>query len=43
MSREEVSHLSSARREEIRKQLEEREKIRANPFLYFVSPQFKVN
>lgn len=41
MSREEVSALGSARREEIRRQLDERERLRANPLLYLVSPQVK--
>ena len=43
MSREEVSALGSARREEIRRQINESERLRANPFLYLVSPQVKVN
>lgn len=43
MSREEASVLSSARREEVRKMREESERLRANPFLYFVSPHFKVS
>lgn len=42
MSREEVSALGSARREEIRRQIDEKEKLRANPLLYLVSPQVKV-
>lgn len=42
MSREEVSVLSSARREELRKMQEESEKLRANPLLYLVSPHVKV-
>lgn len=42
MSREEASVLSSARREEVRKQREESERLRANPLLYFLSPHFKV-
>ncbi|XP_050306820.1 junctophilin-1 [Anthonomus grandis grandis] len=41
MPREEVSMLGSARREEIRRQLDERERLRANPLLYLVSPQVK--
>ncbi|KAK6616893.1 hypothetical protein RUM43_014863 [Polyplax serrata] len=41
MSREEASVLSSARREEVRKQREESERLRANPLLYFLSPHFK--
>ncbi|CAK1603054.1 unnamed protein product [Parnassius mnemosyne] len=41
MTREEVSALGSARREEVRRIHEETEKLRANPFLYLVSPQVK--
>ncbi|KAJ2953688.1 hypothetical protein O0L34_g1305 [Tuta absoluta] len=41
MSREEVSMLGSARREEVRRQIDETEKLRANPLLYLVSPQVK--
>ncbi|XP_017784739.1 PREDICTED: uncharacterized protein LOC108568272 isoform X2 [Nicrophorus vespilloides] len=41
MSREEVSALGSARREEVRRQADEKEKLRANPLLYLVSPQVK--
>ncbi|KAK3919560.1 Junctophilin-3 [Frankliniella fusca] len=41
MSREEVSVLSSARREEIRRLQEENERLRANPLLYLVSPHVK--
>nr|XP_015835982.1 PREDICTED: uncharacterized protein LOC107397999 isoform X2 [Tribolium castaneum] len=41
MSREEVSYLGSARREEVRRQAEEKERLRANPLLYLVSPQVK--
>ncbi|XP_046961568.1 junctophilin-1 isoform X1 [Vanessa cardui] len=41
MSREEVSALGSARREEVRRMHEESEKLRANPLLYLVSPQVK--
>ncbi|CAG9863339.1 unnamed protein product [Phyllotreta striolata] len=41
MSREEVSYLGSARREEIRRQQDEHERLRANPLLYLVSPQVK--
>ncbi|OAD58601.1 hypothetical protein WN48_10687 [Eufriesea mexicana] len=42
LSREEVSVLSSMRREEIRRQIDESERLRANPLLYLVSPQVKV-
>ncbi|XP_030751171.1 junctophilin-1 [Sitophilus oryzae] len=41
MPREEVSMLGSARREEVRRQVDERERLRANPLLYLVSPQVK--
>ncbi|KAL1124100.1 hypothetical protein AAG570_001870 [Ranatra chinensis] len=41
MSREEVSVLSSARREELRRMQEEAEKLKANPLLYLVSPHVK--
>lgn len=43
MSREEVSMLGSARREEVRRMHDETEKLRANPLLYLVSPQVKVS
>lgn len=43
LSREEVSILSSMRREEIRRQIDESERLRANPLLYLVSPQVKVS
>lgn len=43
MSREEVSVLGSARREEIRRQKDDAERYRANPLLYLVSPQVKVS
>lgn len=43
MSREEVSVLGSARREEVRRQKDESERYRANPLLYLVSPQVKVS
>ncbi|XP_043288351.1 junctophilin-1 isoform X2 [Venturia canescens] len=41
LSREEVSVLSSMRREEVRRQIDESERLRANPLLYLVSPQVK--
>ena len=43
MSREEVSALGSARREEVRRQYENSERLKANPLLYLVSPQVKVS
>jgi hypothetical protein len=42
MSREEVSVLGSARREEVRRLQDESERYKANPLLYLVSPQVKV-
>ena len=42
MTREEISVLSSARREQIRRDLEEAEKYRANPILYIFNPQIRV-
>lgn len=42
MSREEVSVLGSARREEVRRLHDESERYKANPLLYLVSPQVKV-
>lgn len=42
MPREEVSALGSARREEIRRQIELSDRLKANPLLYLVSPQVKV-
>lgn len=41
MSREEASVLSSQRREELRRQADLAERYRANPLLYFVSPEVK--
>merc|ERR1719270_2894992 len=41
MTREEISVLSSARREEIRRQLEEAERYRANPILYILNPHIR--
>ena len=43
MSREEASVLSSQRREELRRQADLAERYRANPLLYFVSPEVKVH
>merc|ERR1719158_700531 len=43
MTREEISVLSSARREEIRRQLEMADRYRANPLLYMFDPQIRVN
>lgn len=42
MCREEVSALGSARREEVRRQIEISDRLKANPLLYLVSPQVKV-
>merc|ERR1719251_216228 len=41
MTREEISVLSSARREEIRRQLDEAERYRANPVLYIFNPHIR--
>lgn len=41
MTREEISVLSSARREQIRRQLDESERYRANPILYIFNPQIR--
>lgn len=43
MTREEISVLSSARREEIRRQLEEADRYRANPILYILNPHIRVS
>ena len=43
MSREEVSILGSARREEVRRLRDEQERLRVNPLLYLVSPQVRVS
>ena len=43
MTREEISVLSSARRDEIRRQLEEAERYRANPVLYILNPHIRVS
>ena len=43
MTREEISVLSSARREAVRKQLEEIEAYKSNPFLYILNPRVKVS
>ena len=42
MTREEISVLSSARREAVRRQLEEIEQYKSNPFLYILNPRVKV-
>ncbi|UYV83765.1 JPH3 [Cordylochernes scorpioides] len=41
MPREEISVLSSQRREEVRRQQEMEERLRANPFLYVCNPNVK--
>jgi len=41
MTREEISVLSSARRDEIRRQLEMADRYRANPLLYMFDPQIR--
>ena len=42
MCREEIAALGSARRQEVRRQQDEAEKYRANPFLYLLNPNIKV-
>jgi len=41
MTREEISVLSSARREEIRRQLDMADRYRANPLLYMFDPSIR--
>lgn len=41
MTREEISVLSSARREQLRRQYDESERYRANPILYIFNPQIR--
>lgn len=41
MTREEISVLSSARREQLRHQYDESERYRANPILYIFNPQIR--
>lgn len=43
MTREEISVLSSARREAVRRQLEEIERYKSNPFLYILNPRVIVS
>ena len=42
MTREEISVLSSARRDQIRRDIQEAEKYRANPILYIFNPHIRV-
>ena len=42
MTREEISVLSSARREAVRRQLEEIERYKSNPLLYILNPRVTV-
>ena len=42
MTREEISVLSSSRRDNVRKQMEEMEKYKNNPFMYILSPRVQV-
>ena len=42
MTREEISVLSSARRDQIRRDIQEAEKYRANPILYILNPHIRV-
>jgi junctophilin len=41
MTREEISVLSSARRDQIRRQIDESERYRANPILYIFNPHIR--
>jgi len=41
MTREEISVLSSARRDQIRRDIQEAEKYRANPILYIFNPHIR--
>ena len=43
MTREEISVLSSSRRENLRKQLEEIERYKSNPLLYILNPRTTVS
>ena len=43
MTREEISVLSSARRETVRRQLEEVERYKSNPLLYLLNPRVTVS
>ena len=43
MTREEISVLSSSRRENVRRQLEEIERYKSNPILYILSPRTTVS
>ena len=42
MTREEISVLSTQRRETMRRQLEEIERYKSNPLLYILNPRMKV-
>ena len=42
MTREEISVLSASRREAVRRQMDEIERYKANPLLYFLNPRLKV-
>ena len=42
MTREEISVLSSSRRDNVRRQMEEMEKYKNNPFMYILSPRVQV-
>ncbi len=43
MTREEISVLSSSRRENVRKQMEEIERYKSNPIMYIINPRVQVN
>ena len=43
MTREEISVLSSARRDNVRRQMEEIERYKSNPIMYILNPRVQVS
>ena len=43
MTREEISVLSSARRDNVRRQMEEIERYKSNPLMYILNPRVQVS
>jgi hypothetical protein len=43
MTREEISVLSSSRRDNVRKQMEEIERYKSNPMMYILNPRVQVS
>ena len=43
MTREEISVLSSSRRDNVRRQMEELERYKHNPLMYIINPRVQVN